>query len=302
MDNEAGVYPADSGITDPRAWDQVRADTLAAVRAAGIRKTAGIVGAVLDLLGEEALNRMAAELMADTRLKAMDVRNGGSIDVEPSRELVALWVGAARGILGVAENYAEIRVDLGIDLGLADPPAAAEMTVKVAEDPERFVFRLQRAGKLTPHEARNLAEERADAAEAALTLLTAAPPREVLKVTEWGVRRPDLQSGVFSTGCDESSERMARLMARDQARRGIRGALLCRVVTYPEWEELPEENTGPPAALAAEIEIDDHEYDEGFEARRRGDWAAAEAAAQSVSWRLGWDAAGTPGQPGTAPH
>jgi len=54
--------------------------------------------------------------------------------------------------------------------------------------------------------------------------------------TEWGARRPDLAGGVFNTGSDEGAERLARLIASDQERRGIAGALVRRTVTYGEWE------------------------------------------------------------------
>jgi hypothetical protein len=55
-------------------------------------------------------------------------------------------------------------------------------------------------------------------------------------VTEWGARRPDLAGGVFNAGSDEGAERLARLIAADQERRGITGALVRRTVTYGEWE------------------------------------------------------------------
>ena len=39
-----------------------------------------------------------------------------------------------------------------------------------------------------------------------------------------------------------------------------------------------------------EILIDDHEYDEGYEAARCGDWTLSEVAAQSASWQAGYRA------------
>lgn len=97
-----------------------------------------------------AIDRMAEHFVNETRMKSMDFRTGIAMDIEPSRTLVANWVGAARGMLGDAPNYCETPI---------------EMTVKVAEDPEQFVFILQRVapGTLTPHQARMAAEERADA-------------------------------------------------------------------------------------------------------------------------------------------
>jgi hypothetical protein len=56
--------------------------------------------------------------------------------------------------------------------------------------------------------------------------------------TEWGARRPDLASGVFNTGSGEDAEKMARLIASDQERRGIQDALVRRTVTYGPWEEV----------------------------------------------------------------
>jgi hypothetical protein len=50
---------------------------------------------------------------------------------------------------------------------------------------------------------------------------------------EWGVRRPDLASGVFNAG----NERMARFLAADC---GGAGALVRRTVTYGPWEEAPD--------------------------------------------------------------
>lgn len=104
---------------------------------------------------EEARERWIEQQLAQTGLKAMDFRNGMAMELEPARELVAHWVGAARAMLGDAPNYTETPV---------------EMEVKVGESPERFAFVLQRVAPdaLTPHQARQRAEERADKAEAAI--------------------------------------------------------------------------------------------------------------------------------------
>jgi hypothetical protein len=156
----AGVYDRDTGGTgEPRSWDELRSAALAAVRESDARKTTDIIGVVLGVIDEETVSRMAAELTEETRIRSMDFRNGAAMDIEPSRTLVARWVGAARGMLGDAPNYSETEVELG----RADPPGY-EMTVGLAGQ-ERFVFRLQRAGRLTPHQARMLAEQRADHAE-----------------------------------------------------------------------------------------------------------------------------------------
>lgn len=93
--------------------------------------------------GEEARERWIARELEKTGLRSVNFRNGMSMEIEPAREMVAAWVGAARAMLGDAENYSETPI---------------EMVVKVAEDPERYAFVLQRVGRLTPHEARQQAE------------------------------------------------------------------------------------------------------------------------------------------------
>jgi hypothetical protein len=171
----AVVVPAPG--EEPRTWAEVAAAALAAVRAAGVRSHADIVGVVLSVCDEEAVNRFAGGLLADCRIRTMDFRNGASMDMVMARELAAAWVACARTMLGGGTNYSETRIDwpAEYDDGLADPPGV-EMTTRLSPltgppDPERYVLRVQRAGRLTPHEARRLAERRADAAEAALESL-----------------------------------------------------------------------------------------------------------------------------------
>lgn len=148
---------------EPRTWEQIRADAVAAVRAARPRQTADIIDIVLSVCDEETVRRLSAKLIAETGLRAMEFRDGASMDLEPARDAVAVWVGIARGMLGAAPNYSETRIDYGLE----DPPGY-EMTVKLAGEFDRYVFRLQRAGKLTPHEARMQAEQRAETAETEL--------------------------------------------------------------------------------------------------------------------------------------
>lgn len=97
------------------------------------------------ILAEAAAERWIEKQMAETGIRAMDFRNGASMDLEPARELVAHWVGAARGLLGDAPNYSETKL---------------EFDVKVAESPELYTIVVQRhaLGALTPHEARQKAE------------------------------------------------------------------------------------------------------------------------------------------------
>jgi hypothetical protein len=144
------------------ALDALHARILAVL---GPRRRA-LAEAVMAMVEQEAIDRMAEYFVEETRIRSMDFRNGMSMDLVPSRTLVALWVGAARGMLGEAVNYSETE----IDYGLADPPGV-EMDVRLASRGEHFVFRLQRRGKLTPHQARKLAEERAEAAEAKLAAI-----------------------------------------------------------------------------------------------------------------------------------
>jgi hypothetical protein len=82
-----------------------------------------------------------AEALADqTLMKGLTVEKGKlELNLIPPREIVAVWVHAAREMIGDAENY-------------------VEMEVKLAGEVERFAFVLQRVGKLTPHEARQAAE------------------------------------------------------------------------------------------------------------------------------------------------
>ena len=60
-----------------------------------------------------------------------------------------------------------------------------------------------------------------------------------------------------------------------------------------EFRALTGQAAGPP--------VDDHEYDEGAEAARRGDWTPQEFAAQSASWRAGYAAARLPAAEAHAP-
>lgn len=119
----------------------------------------GLADALVDVVDDEALDRMANTLLEETNLRAMDFRNGMSMEIKPARALAANFVGAARAMLGEAPNYSETPVEMTTSLA-ADPEVPATW--------EKFAFIVQRIapGKLTPHEARMAAEQRADAAEA----------------------------------------------------------------------------------------------------------------------------------------
>lgn len=141
-----------------------------------------LADAVLEVIEDEALDRMANKLLEETNLRAMDFRNGMSMDIEPARALAANFVGAARAMLGDAPNYSETPVEMTTSLA-ADPGNPATR--------EKFAFIVQRIGpgKLTPHEARMAAERRADEAEAELVDLEGV-------LADIGVVRLQLQAEV----------------------------------------------------------------------------------------------------------
>ncbi|TDD31658.1 hypothetical protein E1287_25700 [Actinomadura sp. KC06] len=102
-------------------------------------------------LEAEGVDQMAERLLDDTRMRALQIRDGtAELEVEPARELAAIWVGVARTMLAGGENYSETPV---------------EFEVGLAGERERYALIVQRVGKVTPHQARKAAEERADSAE-----------------------------------------------------------------------------------------------------------------------------------------
>lgn len=103
----------------------------------------------------------ADALVQQARFKGMSVEDGAAVlELESPREIVIAWVWAARQMLGEAPNYSETRIDF--------PTESASMEVKAAGELDRYVFTVQRAGKLTPHEARQQAEAERDALRAEL--------------------------------------------------------------------------------------------------------------------------------------
>lgn len=154
---------------DAREWADVRTAAVAALtEVAGSLPGCGclpagaaerLADAVLAVCDEEAVNRMAAQFVEETRIRSMDFRNGMAMDLEPSQVLVANWAGAARGMLGDAPNY-------------------VEMDISLAGTGEAYTFRLERRNGKTPHQLRKEAEARAEAAEARVAELEAAPGEE----------------------------------------------------------------------------------------------------------------------------
>ncbi|MFE3629515.1 hypothetical protein [Streptomyces goshikiensis] len=104
---------------------------------------------VAALLGQAAAHQWVERQIEQTGIKAMDFRNGAEMDLEPARELLAVWAAAAQTMLGDAPNYTE------------GPFTTVEMGVKIAERPDRYTLVVQRHGPgvLTPHEARQQAEQ-----------------------------------------------------------------------------------------------------------------------------------------------
>jgi hypothetical protein len=108
----------------------------------------------LATLADEGADRMAERLLEDTRMRALQIREGkAELEIEPARELAAIWVGVARTMLGDAENYSETPV---------------EFEVGLAGERERYALIVQRVGQLTPHEARRQAEGERDEVAARL--------------------------------------------------------------------------------------------------------------------------------------
>lgn len=121
---------------------------------------------------DEAVEKYATDMAERARIWSMEIRGGTfNLSLEDAQEMCAAYVATARTMLGDAENYSETRVDF--------PKGNAELEVKLAGELDRYVLTVQRAGKLTPHEARVKAEEERDAARAELAALK---PRDA----EWG--------------------------------------------------------------------------------------------------------------------
>lgn len=122
-----------------------------------------LVEAALGVFDDAAVERMAQHYVDDTHIRAMEFRDGAELDLVPAQDMVAVWVATARTMLGDAENYSEIRADF--------PTEKFELELKLAGELERYVITVQRAGKMTPHEARVKAEAERDELRAKLEAL-----------------------------------------------------------------------------------------------------------------------------------
>lgn len=120
---------------------------------------------VVEALLEDAVaQRWITEQMAQVGIRAAEYRNGtATMDLEPAREMVAMWVGACRGLIGAGPNYSETVLTDRVD-HLANRGDRVEMGVKVAESTDKYIITVQRDafGAMTPHEARVKAEQQRD--------------------------------------------------------------------------------------------------------------------------------------------
>jgi hypothetical protein len=140
---------------------QLAADVLddtcsAATFALGDHPASTLRPVVEAVLAEAGAERWIQKQMDETGIRSMEFSNGGSMEIQPAREMAAAWVGCARSILGNAPNYTETSMT-------DEPPADSyTMETQLTGQVERFAFILQRIapGTLTPHEARQKAEAR----------------------------------------------------------------------------------------------------------------------------------------------
>lgn len=116
-----------------------------------------LAAVVEELLAEAASQKWVSEQMAQMKIKSMDFRNGIAMELEPARDMVAVWVASARALLMGGENYCESVYTSPEDAARA----SYSMDVSIPELPERYTLTVQRVapGKLTPHEARMRAEK-----------------------------------------------------------------------------------------------------------------------------------------------
>jgi hypothetical protein len=107
------------------------------------------------LLAERHSQILLRRFEEETSIRAMEYRNGASMELDAAREMTAIWVGCARGMLGGSTNYSE---------------TAFEFTVKAAEDRDKYTLTVQRHAPdaLTPHQARQKAEEQLTAVRQAV--------------------------------------------------------------------------------------------------------------------------------------
>jgi hypothetical protein len=206
---------------EPRDWEELRSDTVRAVRKAlsvDLPDAELAADAVLSVIDEEMVRALCAEHVSNTMIRSMDFRNGAALELQPARDLVAYWVGASRALLDGAENYSETTVEFGIP-----------------EDPQRYSFVVQKVGKLSPHEARRRAEAERDEMHAEVERLRAGSP------PEYGVRfTPEGQPCDIPLGTRDDAEGAVGAMREE--RPGWGAVLVAREPERPAgaWREVPD--------------------------------------------------------------
>lgn len=144
---------------EPAGLGELLMQLLGAVNPKGARllSLADADEVVAELLKDAAVQRWTDEQIRQIGVRAMDFRNGAEMDLAPAREMLAMWVGACRGLINGGPNYSETVMD-----HLAKPGDKVRMDVKLAETPaERYIITVQRdqPGCITPHQARQRAED-----------------------------------------------------------------------------------------------------------------------------------------------
>lgn len=137
----------------------MRLPTLEDPRPADDRVSPRAVLAAIEAAGSD--DAAVEALVNQAAVRGLTVQGGrAELEVVPPHELAVEWVRAARGMLADAPNYAETTV--------AFPEETVSMEVGAAGEPDRYILTVQRAGKLTPHQARRQAEAALAEAWAAL--------------------------------------------------------------------------------------------------------------------------------------
>ncbi|MET8006159.1 hypothetical protein [Nonomuraea glycinis] len=111
-----------------------------------------------------------AKALADkTKLRGISVDGSRvTVDIVPPEEIAATWLHFARQTLGDAVNYAESSYEIPPSAN-THPEVLRSITIPLhpaGKARERYTITVQRVGKLSPHEARILAEDRAQQADA----------------------------------------------------------------------------------------------------------------------------------------
>ena len=152
----AGLMPGATGTAmAAEVAEKVSAPYVAEVQR--LRAEHDVLLAELDGRDEKARKRWVKKQEKQLGIKYADFRTGAwEMDLAMGREMAAAYVAMAKTLLGDAPNYTETKL---------------MFDVKIAESPETYTLLVQRhaPGALTPHEARQRAEQQADALQAKVT-------------------------------------------------------------------------------------------------------------------------------------